>query len=57
MTTKVTIQAHCAYNKEVEIVLTENEALIELKKINDGESHELYVYDGRSVQVHEKIKT
>ena len=58
MTTKVTVQAHCASDKEVSILLTSHghTTVVEHKIIKDGETHELYVYDDRQVDVCERLK-
>lgn len=56
MTTKITVQACCSSDKEVEVVITENDEAIEDFTLQDGESTEQYVYDGRQITVGEVVK-
>lgn len=56
MTTTVKVSAHCSSSKEVEIVLTDGPTEIEKVVIQDGQTAERYVYDGRSISVQEVEK-
>ena len=56
MTTKVTINAHCASTTQVEIIITNSEIDLERIVLQDGESTDVYVYDDRSIQVRESEK-
>ncbi len=58
MTSKVTIEAHCASNKEVTVVIADAESGSELESftVQDGEKQERYIYDGRTVTAMERIK-
>lgn len=52
MTTSVTVKAHCAKTKQVEVrVSGKLERILE-----DGESVEVYAYDNREIQVKEVDK-
>jgi len=57
MTTSVTIDACCANNNEVKIVITEDNADTEVTTLQDGESVEKYVYDSRVITIQEVEKT
>lgn len=62
MTTKITVEACCAEEKEVVIELynlsgLEAKTIMEEKVIlQDGEKHECYIYDNRLVGVKERLK-
>lgn len=57
MTTSVKISAHCDSNKEVHIYVSGDPCGNNgIKVIQDGESHDLVVYDGKSVTVKEVVK-
>lgn len=56
MTTTVKVMAHCAASKEVYVVLMDGGQEIEKFALQDGESQERYVYDGRSISVREVVK-
>jgi hypothetical protein len=56
MTSKVTIEAHCASNKHVAVRLQETEEAATSYTVEDGEKLELTIYDLRSVTAHEVIK-
>lgn len=57
MTTSVKISAHCDSTKEVHIeVIGDPCGNDGVKVIQDGETHDLVVYDGKSVTVKEVIK-
>lgn len=58
MTTTVIIKAHCASTKEVKVAIKDNVAGVWLENITlqDGETTEHYVYDGREISVQEFTK-
>jgi len=53
MTTKVTIEANCSDQIEVEVILTDDGELIDSDILQNGESSEYYVYDKRAVYITE----
>lgn len=53
MTTTVKIDAHLSDTKEVKVVITDNGETVEDFALQDGESAERYVYDGREISVKE----
>lgn len=55
MTTTVTVSAHLADTKEV-VISIGDESGIEGYSLQDGESRDFHVYDGRTITVKEKIK-
>jgi putative sterol carrier protein len=55
MTSTVKVTAHCATNKEVVISIDEG-ATGSTVYLQDGESHEVCVYDEKSVSVKERVK-
>lgn len=54
MTSKVTIEAHCAPNKEVEVSVLDGGARVERVALTNGEKAERYVFDDRVVLVQER---
>ena len=58
MTTTVIIKAHCAGTKEVKVAIKDNVTGSSLDDITlqDGETTEHYVYDGREISVIEVTK-
>lgn len=56
MTTKVTINAHCASNKDVIVTIADAEKVIEVNTLRDGESIERVVYDNKEITVKEVIR-
>lgn len=59
MTTSVIVQAHCASNKEVHVVITDVAAageVVEEFKLQDGETATRVVYEGRAISVFEAVK-
>jgi uncharacterized protein (DUF433 family) len=56
MTTTVTIDAHLMTTKEVVIKLTDNGETIEEFVLQDGESANRAVFDGREISVKEILK-
>lgn len=57
MTTNVKIQACCADDTQVEIrLIAESELKNDLIILQNGESHELHVYEDRKVTVNEVKK-
>lgn len=58
MTTTVTINAHLATTKEVQVEINDNSTgtLVEKFTLQDGESAERHVYDGREIIVREVAK-
>lgn len=57
MTTTVTVQAHCASNKEV-VISKSDDGLVEpsITVIQDGEEHSDVVYDNVAITVKEREK-
>lgn len=53
MTTTVKIDAHLGGEKEVKVIITDNGEIVKGFALQDGESAELYVYDGREISVKE----
>jgi hypothetical protein len=53
MTTTVKIEAHHATSKEVKVFVTENGITVEDFTMQDGETAERCVYDGRVITVRE----
>ena len=56
MTTTVTITAHLSTEKEVRVKLTDNGQPVEEFALQNGETAERYVYDGREISVQEVAK-
>lgn len=56
MTTRITIEAHCADDTEVKIIISDTEADTEHVTLQDGETKEYYVYDARQINVFEVEK-
>ena len=60
MTTTVKVTAHCTSDKEAVVEITGQAGTPpDFKKVNvlqDGESHETYVYDDRRVTAYERKK-
>jgi len=56
MTTTVTIAAHLSPEKEVRVKLTDNGSTTEEFALQNGETAERYVYDGREISVREVTK-
>ena len=58
MTSKVTVSAHCAPDKQVAVYLQESaESMRELVKVlQDGESAEFDIYDEKSLFTYEEEK-
>lgn len=56
MTTNVKIEAHCGTDTEVEISVHEDGQAIETTRIQNGETEEKYVFDGRQITVMEVKK-
>lgn len=56
MTTSITIAAHLASNKEVKATVTDNGQFASECTLQDGETTEILVYDGREVTVKEVEK-
>lgn len=50
MTSKVVVSAHCADSKCVLVTIKNNGAVIEQRTLQNGESTEVLIYDGRSVE-------
>lgn len=51
MTTNVTINAHCADNKEVKITITDDDSIVEETILQSGEIAYSVVYDDRVVSI------
>jgi len=49
MTSKVTVNAHCADNKYVLVSVSANGKVIEERTLKNGESTEVLIYDDRAV--------
>lgn len=60
MTTTVKIEAHCGSDTEVSVFLEDEDENMATGKVvavlQDGETHELYVYDNRQVSIMERKK-
>jgi len=56
MTTTVKIEAHLSSDKEVLVDITDDGNPAETFALQDGESAERYVYDGREITVKEVEK-
>lgn len=56
MTTTVTIAAHHSSNKEVQVKISDHGNTVEQFALQDGETAERYVYDGREISVKEVEK-
>lgn len=56
MTSSVRVAAHCASNKEVIVTVTNGDVFVEEQVLQDGESTEILIYDGRAVSSHERVK-
>jgi len=56
MTTTVTIAAHHSAEKEVRVKITDNGGTVEEFALQDGETADRYVYDGREISVQEVVK-
>jgi len=58
MTTTVTINAHCASNKEVVVKIHDHLAAADVESftLQDGEKADRVVYEGREISVMEAIK-
>jgi hypothetical protein len=56
MTTNVVVTAHCAATKEVKVTITDPTAETEHFVLQDGESADRVVYDGREISVKEVEK-
>jgi hypothetical protein len=57
MTTKVTVSAHLADDKEVHVLLNDgNSEDAQLTVLQNGQSVDLYVYDAREISVKEVQK-
>lgn len=53
MTTTVTIKAHCAKNKQVSVIISKGDSVVENHLIQDGEERSYVVYDDRRIAVYE----
>ncbi len=53
MTTTVTINAHLSTEKEVAVRIIDNGEIVEEFTLQDGESDDRAVYDGRQITVKE----
>jgi hypothetical protein len=52
MTSRVSVSAHCAKEKQVQVSINDK-----LEKVlQDGESQDFYVYDDREIKVKEVLK-
>lgn len=56
MTSSVKVAAHCAASKEVVVVVTNGNDVVETQILQDGESTEILIYDNRAVSSHERVK-
>lgn len=56
MTTTVTVEAHCASNKEVVIETDDGGTSGFQSVIQDGGSHVTHAYDARKITVYEREK-
>ncbi len=53
MTTNVTINAHCAPEKKVDVIISDGDETVEVFSLDDGESADRVVYDNRIMTVTE----
>ncbi len=60
MTTTVKVTAHCTSDKEAVVEITDSantpSDIKDVKVLQDGETHEVHVYDGRKVVAYERKK-
>lgn len=56
MTSKVTVNAHCAESKYVLVSITANGKVLEERALQNGESTEVLIYDDRAVTSREVEK-
>lgn len=56
MTTTVTISAHVSSDKEVRANIIDGDAVVEAFVLQDGETAERCIYDGRKIEVREAVK-
>lgn len=56
MTSVVTIKACVSDDKQVNVEIFDNEVLVEQYTLQNGQSSEKYVYDGRKIIVNEVSK-
>ena len=56
MTSIVTVKACVSDDKEVNVEIFDNEVLVEQYTLQNGQSSEKYVYDGRKIIVNECSK-
>lgn len=56
MTSIVKVAAHCADNKEVQVLVTVNDEVKESFVLQNGESREVLIYDERTVTTFEQVK-
>lgn len=56
MTSIAKVAAHCSDNKEVHVVVTRGDDVVETFVLQNGETKEVYVYDDRVVSTYEMLK-
>lgn len=58
MTSKVTVEAHCADDKQVLVEIGDltTDKTLEQKTLQNGEKAEFYVHDDRAIAVCERLK-
>lgn len=56
MTSVVKVAAHCSDNKEVHVVVSRGDEVVETFVLQNGETKEVYVYDDRVVSTYELLK-
>ncbi len=56
MTTTVTIDAHLSSEKEVKVTIVDEGENLEEFSLQDGDSEQRHVYDGREIRIKEVAK-
>ena len=56
MTTTIIVHAHCSADKEVFVAITDGDESVEEFVLQDGESADRAVYDGRELRVKERMR-
>lgn len=56
MTSVVLVKAHCADNKEVHVVVSRGDEVVETFVLQNGEAKEVLIYDDRVVTSYELLK-
>lgn len=56
MTSIVKVAAHCSDNKEVHVVVSRGDEVVETHVLQNGETKEFLIYDDRVVSSYELVK-